>query len=91
MSSYTSTLTPREYATIPAALAIKIGLEDRDYAALFCTDSLSQHWTRVGSDLSYLKMLISTYGDSVIPNPAGGLDIAKKFPQVRAGWPDDWV
>ncbi|TFC71607.1 hypothetical protein [Cryobacterium sp. TMT2-4] len=90
MSNYTSTLTPREYATIPAAHAVKIGLKDQDYAALLCTDKAGQRWTRVGTDLNYLKMLI--LGASFRPRATGVFNIPPAtFPQVRAGWPDDWV
>ena len=85
-----STWTPREYARIPAALAVKYGLEERDYAALLCRDGLGQRWTRVGTDLNYLEMIIR--GESISPKVTGGLSIPPgMFPQVRAGWPDDWV
>ena len=80
-------LTPREYATMPPDIAVKVGLELREYAALFCVDSFGNHVTIIGEDVDYLEMLKAA-PHAVLSN----LDIPHgKFPLSRAGWPDEWA
>lgn len=56
---------------------------------LHCTDEHGQHVTAVTSDVAYQRMLTEA---NATPGALAELEIpAEKYPQVRDGWPDEWV
>ena len=81
------TLTPREFATANPTVSRSIGLPPVEHYMLFCDDDAGQHWTIIGTDGQYFKMVKNAspevLADLVIPT--------EKFPVKRAGWPDEWT
>lgn len=74
-------------ARLPAAAALMIGLDDREYASIFLSTADHRRLTVIGDDVSYIEALTELSSAML-----AGLRIPRElFPIVKDGWPDDWL
>ncbi len=56
---------------------------------MHCTDEGSRHWTLVTSDVVYQRVLVEAKST---PGLLAGFEVStEKYPQRRAGWPNEWT